>query len=131
MQNADTSSIVACQRPRVGACLSVDVDFGAFGEGSLALMDTRMVVFDKGLGTRFGRTAAFEFMVRRVAKTSKISNHFSRFWFCRNKLSHETELYCQGRSHKSQAFFSIRQGAGDARTLHGRVYDGETKTTYR
>ena len=73
MQNADTSSIVACQRPRVGACLSVDVDFGAFGEGSLALMDTRMVVFDKGLGTRFGRTVAFEYMVRGVAKTSKIS----------------------------------------------------------
>ena len=74
MQNADTSSIVACQRPRVGACLSVDVDFGAFEEGSLALMDTRMVVFNKGLGTRFGRTAAFEYMVRRVTKTSKISH---------------------------------------------------------
>ena len=68
MQNADTSSIVACQRPRVGACLSVDVDFGAFGEGSLALMDTRRVVFDKGLGTRFGRTVAFEYMVRGLAK---------------------------------------------------------------
>ena len=79
MQNADPSSIVACQRPRVGACLSVDVDFGAFREGSLALMDTRMVVFDKGLGTRFGRTAAFEYMVRRVTKTSKNSNESFSF----------------------------------------------------
>ena len=63
-QDADTSDIVACQRPQVGRCLRVDVNFEAFSEDSLALMDVRTVVFNKGRGTRFGRTVAFEYMVR-------------------------------------------------------------------
>ena len=55
---------MACQRPRVAMCKSVDVNFGAFRDDSLAFMDVRQVVFNKGRRTSFGKTVAFEYMVR-------------------------------------------------------------------
>ena len=55
---------MACQRPRVSMCKSVDVNFGAFRDDSLAFMDVRQVVFNKGRRTSFGKTIAFEYMVR-------------------------------------------------------------------
>ena len=46
-------------------CLSVDVNFEAFRADSLALMDVRMVVFNKDRKATFDDTVAFQYVVRQ------------------------------------------------------------------